>query len=99
MVTTLVREQVMAARQWSVAEAKAKFSEVMARAANEGPQHIRRNGRDAAVLVSAEQWAKMKPRRTLIDIMSDSSFSVLEREEVEALFARDNGPDRSTPQF
>jgi prevent-host-death family protein len=89
----------MTKRHWSVAEAKAKFSEVMARAADEGPQHIRRNGRNAAVLVSAEQWAKMKPRRTLIDIMADPSFSVLEREEVDALFARDNGPERSTPQF
>lgn len=84
---------------WSVAEAKAKFSEVMSKAASEGPQHIRRNGRDAAVLVSAEQWAKMKPRRTLIDVMADPSFSVLDRDEVDTLFARDNGPERGTPQF
>jgi len=47
---------------WSVAEAKAKLSEVIERTAR-GPQIITRNGRIAAVVVAAEEW-KRKSRRT-----------------------------------
>jgi prevent-host-death family protein len=48
--------------QWTVAEAKAKFSEVLDRARSRGPQTITRNGRLAAVIVSAEEWER-KTRR------------------------------------
>jgi prevent-host-death family protein len=46
---------------WSVAEAKARFSEVLdqARAA---PQTITRNGRRAAVVISADQWDRRNSR-------------------------------------
>jgi prevent-host-death family protein len=43
---------------WSVAEAKAKLSEVIDRALEEGPQAITRNGRPALVVVSSEEWAR-----------------------------------------
>lgn len=43
---------------WTVAEAKAKFSEVIDRAVSEGPQNITRNGRTTAVLVGAEEWQR-----------------------------------------
>ena len=85
------------AGDWSVAEAKARFSELLAKAASDGPQHIRRNGREAAVVVSAEAWAKLKPRRSLVDVLLDPSNRVLTREEVDGLFVRDNGPDRPPP--
>jgi prevent-host-death family protein len=54
----------MADDAWSVAEAKAKFSELVERARSKGPQHITRNGRDAAVVISAEEWARrtQKPK-------------------------------------
>ena len=39
---------------WTVAEAKAKFSEVLDRALSDGPQTITRNGKTTAVIVSAE---------------------------------------------
>ena len=48
---------------WTVAEAKAKFSEVIDRAARKGPQTVTRNGRTAAVVVAAEEWER-KTRRT-----------------------------------
>jgi prevent-host-death family protein len=44
------------AQSWTVAEAKAKFSEVIDRALAEGPQTITRKGRAAAVLVGADEW-------------------------------------------
>ena len=48
---------------WTVAEAKAKFSEVIDRAAKNGPQTVTRNGRTAAVVVAAEEWER-KTRRS-----------------------------------
>jgi len=41
---------------WGVAEAKARFSEVLERAKSDGPQHITRKGRDAAIVVAADEW-------------------------------------------
>ena len=53
----------MSADSWSVAEAKAKFSELLDRAQSVGPQTITRKGRTAAVVVSAEEWQR-KTRRS-----------------------------------
>ena len=44
------------ASSFSVAEAKAKLSEVIEKAAVEGPQRITLYGRDAAFVVSAADW-------------------------------------------
>jgi prevent-host-death family protein len=53
----------MATRQWTVAGAKAKFSEVIDRAQAEGPQTITRKGRKAAVVVGADEWERKTKRR------------------------------------
>ncbi len=53
----------MATHKWTVAEAKAKFSEVIERAQSDGPQTITRNGRKAAVVVNAEEWERKTKRR------------------------------------
>ena len=52
----------MAASSWTVAEAKARFSELIERARTR-PQTITRRGRSAAVVVSVEEWEK-KSKRT-----------------------------------
>jgi prevent-host-death family protein len=49
--------------EWTVADAKAKLSEVLARAESDGPQTITRNGRKAAVVVAAEEWEKKTKRK------------------------------------
>ena len=48
---------------WTVAEAKAKLSEVIERAQSRGPQTITRNGRRAVVVVAADEWER-KTKRT-----------------------------------
>lgn len=53
----------MESKRWTVAEAKAKFSEVIDEARTSGPQTITKNGRTAVVVVSAEEWER-KARRT-----------------------------------
>jgi prevent-host-death family protein len=52
----------MGAQNWTVAEAKAKFSEVIDRAMSEGPQTITRKGRTAAIVVGAEEWQRKTMR-------------------------------------
>jgi prevent-host-death family protein len=52
----------MNGRKWTIAEAKAKFSEVIDKARASGPQTITRNGRTAVIVVSAEEWER-KTRR------------------------------------
>ena len=48
---------------WTVADAKAKLSEVIELAQSLGPQTITRNGRTAVVIVAAEEWER-KTRRS-----------------------------------
>ena len=42
--------------KWAVAEAKAKFSEIIELAAKKGPQQITKNGRPVAVVISMHEW-------------------------------------------
>jgi prevent-host-death family protein len=65
----------MSTHTWTVAEAKAKFSEVIDKAQSDGPQTITRNGRTTAVIVAAEEWAKKTKRKgTLADFLAASPF-------------------------
>jgi prevent-host-death family protein len=52
----------MDADTWTVAEAKAKFSEVIDRAQSKGPQIVTRSGRKSVVVVSAEEWERKTKR-------------------------------------
>ena len=53
----------MGADTWTVAEAKAKLSEVLERAQSDGPQTITRHGRRAVVVVAADEWERKTKRR------------------------------------
>ncbi len=58
---------------WTVAEAKAKFDEVIEKARLAGPQTITRNGRRAAVVVSTEEWDRKTARKgTLVEFLNAS---------------------------
>ncbi len=48
---------------WTVAEAKAKFSEVIGKAKSHGPQTVTRSGRVAVVVVAAEEWERKSRRK------------------------------------
>ena len=47
-------------REWQVQEAKAKFSELLETCRTAGPQVVTKRGVKAAVLVSIEEWDRMK---------------------------------------
>jgi prevent-host-death family protein len=57
---------------WTLAGAKARFSEVIDHA-QAGPQTITRNGKPSAVIVSAEEWARKTVRKgTLAEFLLSS---------------------------
>lgn len=63
----------MATQSWTVAEAKAKFSEMIDRAQSDGPQTITRRGQNAVVVVDAEEWQRKTKRvGTLADFFANS---------------------------
>ena len=56
---------------WPVQDAKARFSELLETAQREGPQVVTRRGREAAVLVTIEQWRRLQAasRPSLKDLL------------------------------
>lgn len=63
----------MAKSVWTVATAKARFSEVIERAASEGPQVVTKNGRKAVIMVAPEEWERKTAQAgTLADFFMNS---------------------------
>jgi antitoxin Phd len=50
------------ATTWQLQTAKARFSELFQKARLEGPQWVTRQGKDAVVVVSAEDFERLKRR-------------------------------------
>ena len=48
---------------WKLEDAKARFSEVVRRARSEGPQRVTVRGKDAVVIISAEELDQLLPRK------------------------------------
>ena len=62
---------------WLLQDAKARFSELVRRVHSEGPQHVTVHGRDEVVVVSAEEFRRLKGDRTgeaLIAAMQASPY-------------------------
>jgi antitoxin Phd len=48
---------------WQLQDAKAKFSELVQKALEEGPQTVTRHGKDAVVVLSVHEYRKLRERR------------------------------------
>jgi prevent-host-death family protein len=73
--------------RWSVAEAKARLSELLDHALKDGPQAITRRGREIAVVVSTEEWHRKTSRSgSLAEFLAASPLhgSDLDIERVDA---------------
>ena len=46
--------------QWPLQDAKARFSELVRRVRSEGPQRVTVHGRDEVVVISAEEFRRLK---------------------------------------
>jgi len=77
---------------WQLQEAKARFSEVVRRAVEEGPQHVTVNGEERAVVVSAQEYDRLTGHRTgrdLVELLAGSPLA-----DVEFEHPRISGPVR-----
>jgi len=62
---------------WLLQDAKSRFSELVRRVRSEGPQHVTVHGRDAVVILSAEEFRRLKGEQsgeTLIAAMQASPY-------------------------
>jgi len=61
----------MTAKTWPVQDAKARFSELLETCLKQGPQVVTKRGAEAAVLVSIEEWRRLKEqsRPTLKELL------------------------------
>jgi len=60
---------------WALQDAKARFSEVVRKAKAEGPQRITVHGREEVVVVSVEEYRRVKGQPTgqaLVNLLHDS---------------------------
>jgi prevent-host-death family protein len=63
--------------RWRLQDAKARFSELVRRAQNKGPQHVTVHGRDSVVVISEAEYARLKGERSgelLVDLLAASPF-------------------------
>jgi prevent-host-death family protein len=73
--------------RWRLQDAKARFSEVVRLAHSDGPQHVTVHGREAAVIVDADEFRRLQGERTgqlLIDALQSSPDRDLELEPARA---------------
>jgi prevent-host-death family protein len=49
---------------WLLQDAKARFSELVRRVRSEGPQHVTVHGREEVVVISAEEFRRLKGDQT-----------------------------------
>ena len=74
---------------WQLQDAKAKFSELVQKAIDEGPQTVTRHGHDAVVVISVEEFRLMQKRQ--IDFKEFLASAPLEGVDLER--DRDYGRD------
>ena len=86
------RPRAAASKSWPLQDAKARFSELVRNAQSEGPQHVSIHGRDTVVVLSKEEYARLKGERSgkeLVDLLAGSPLN-----DVEFEHAKIRGPVR-----
>jgi prevent-host-death family protein len=64
---------------WQLQEAKAKFSQLVQKALDEGPQTVTRYGKEVAVLMSVDDYKKLQGRRPgLLEVLMSGPEGELE---------------------
>ncbi len=85
---------------WKLENAKARFSEVVRLARERGPQRITVRGRDAVVVLSAADYARLAPaaaKPTLLALFADGPFAKLD--DFGGQPTDDRAPVRDVPDF
>ena len=83
-VTSIVKNPALPGRrrprtrrpgQWKLQDAKARFSELVRRARQDGPQHVTVHGREEVVVIGADDFRQLAGERTgsaLVEAMQQS---------------------------
>ena len=69
--------------RWRLQDAKARFSELVRKAHSDGPQHVTLHGRDAVVVVDADEFNRLQGTQTgalLIEALQASPYRQIEIE-------------------
>ncbi len=61
--------------RWKLEDAKNRFSELVRRARSEGPQLVTRHGREAVVILSAEEYEKLAEPGDLVAFLKTSPLA------------------------
>lgn len=54
---------------WQLQDAKSRLSELVQNAQHRGAQTITRHGRPVAVVLSAQAYSRLQPRRKIVDVL------------------------------
>ncbi len=83
-----------AQKEWQLQEAKARFSEVFRLARERGPQLVTKHGREAVVVVPAEEYARLAQREARKGSLADFfASSPLRGSGIDLDRSRDFGRD------
>lgn len=79
MAKTSSRSKRRPALPWQLQTAKARFSELFRRARSEGPQYVTRQGKEAVVVLQAEEFERLTERarqpRSLVKFFGESPLA------------------------
>lgn len=79
---------------WQLQEAKAKFSEVVKKALNDGPQEITVRGEPAVVVLTRAEYERLvKPQPSLVELLRSSPLAKWDLEG-DLDLERDHSPTR-----
>ena len=80
------------ANQWQLQEAKSKFSRIVDKACNEGPQFVTKHGNNAVVVLSFDDYQRMAaPENNIVEFLRSSPF-------VDAIDEEDFIRDKRSPR-
>lgn len=76
--------RLRSAKGWQLQDAKARFSELVRQAREDGPQRVTVRGRDAVVVICAEEFDRMRrvSGRDIVDALAASPLADVDFERV-----------------
>jgi prevent-host-death family protein len=85
-------ERPAARTEWQLQDAKARFSEVFRLARESGPQRVTKHGREAVVVIRAEEYARLsRPQRHSRSLARFFAMSPLMKSGIDLDRRRDFG--------
>jgi prevent-host-death family protein len=92
-------DAVQPTASWKLEDAKARFSEVVRLAEGGVPQHVTVRGRDAVVILSSTDYARLAPAATgsLLSLFADGPFGLLD--DFDDAVVRERAPVRDASVF